>query len=115
MDDEHGCVGVENPMKMHLKGVSMAGQAMLVMAPWLPLEVIEDNYATINYDDIITVVDPKQNLIEHYNNTVLEIEASMNFGKQGELIEDESEEEVDEDTMQEMLNSLKESKKNRLH
>lgn len=115
MDDEHGCVGVENPMKMHLKRVSMAGQAMLVMAPWLPLEVIEDNYATINYDDIITVVDPKQNLIEHYNNTVLEIEASMSLGKQGELIEDESEEEVDEDTMQEMLNSLKESKKNRLH
>lgn len=115
MDDEHGCVGVENPMKMHFKRVAMAGRSMLVMAPWLPLEIIEENYATINYDDIITVIDPKRNLIEHYTNTILEIEASMHLEKNNELIEDEGEEEVDEDTMQEMLNSLKESKKNRLH
>ena len=48
MDDENGCVGVDNPMKLYMKRVSMAGQAMLVMAPWLPLEVIEENFATIN-------------------------------------------------------------------
>jgi hypothetical protein len=114
MDDEHGCVGVENPMKLHLRRVSMAGQAMLVMLPWLPLEVIEENYATINYDDIITVIDPKRNLIDHYTNTITEIEATMSMDKNDPLLEDE-EEEVDEDTMQEMLNSLRESKKNKLH
>jgi len=114
MDDEHGCVGVENPMKLHLRRVSMAGQAMLVMLPWLPLEVIEENYATINYDDIITVIDPKRNLIDHYTNTITEIEATMSMDKNDHLLEDE-EEEVDEDTMQEMLNSLRESKKNKLH
>jgi hypothetical protein len=115
MDDEHGCVGVENPMKLHLRRVSMAGQAMLVMLPWLPLEVIEENYATINYDDIITVIDPKRNLIDHYTNTITEIEATMSMDKNDHLLEDEEEEEVDEDTMQEMLNSLRESKKNKLH
>lgn len=114
MDDEHGCVGVENPMKMHLRRTPVAGQAMLVMLPWLPLEVIEDNFATINYDDIITVVDPKKNLIDHYTNTITEIEASLNT-PENELSLEEDEEDVDEDTMQEMLNSLRESKKNRLH
>ena len=114
MDDEHGCVGVENPMKIHLRRVSTAGQAMLVMLPWLPLEVIEENFATINYDDIITVVDPKKNLIDHYTNTIIEIEASMNFTSAEDSLE-EDDEDIDEDTMQEMLNSLKESKKNKLH
>lgn len=114
MDDEHGCVGVENPMKLHFKRVSMAGQAMLIMAPWLPLEVIEDNFATINYDDIITVVEPKRNLIDHYTNTVLEIEASMMTDKT-DLEMEENDDDVDEDTMQEMLNSLKEAKKGKLH
>lgn len=114
MDDENGCVGVDNPMKLYMKRVSVAGQAMLVMAPWLPLEVIEENFATINYDDIITVVDPKRNLIDHYNNTVMEIEAHMIIDKEETKMEND-ESDIDEDTMQEMLNSLKESKKNRLH
>lgn len=114
MDDEHGCVGVENPMKLHMRRMSVAGQAMLVMAPWLPLEVIEDNFATINYDDIITMVEPKRNLIDHYTNTVLEIEASMMVGKP-DLEMEENDDDVDEDTMQEMLNSLKEAKKGKLH
>ena len=114
MDHENGCVGVDNPMKLYMKRVSMAGQAMLVMAPWLPLEVIEENFATINYDDIITVVDPKRNLIDHYNNTVMEIEAHMIIDKEETKMEND-ESDIDEDTMQEMLNSLKESKKNRLH
>jgi len=114
MDDEHGCVGVENPMKLHMRRMPVAGQAMLVMAPWLPLEVIEDNFATINYDDIITVVEPKRKLIDHYTNTVLEIEANMMTDKT-DLEMEENNDDVDEDTMQEMLNSLKEAKKGKLH
>jgi hypothetical protein len=112
MDDEHGCVGVENPMKIHLKRTTAVGQSMLFMMPWLPLEIIEDNYATINYEDIITVVEPKKNLVEHYNNTIEEIEAKIH---EEEKIETEDDNDVDEDTMQEMLNALRESKKNKLH
>jgi hypothetical protein len=112
MDDEHGCVGVENPMKIHLKRMTAVGQSTLFMIPWLPLEIIEDNYATINYDDIITVVEPKKNLVEHYNNTIEEIEAKM---LEDDKEVDTEENEVDEDTMQEMLNALRASKKSKLH
>jgi len=115
MDDEHGCVGVENPMKLHMRRMPVAGQAMLIMAPWLPLEIIEDNFATINYDDIITVVEPKRKLIDHYTNTVLEIETNLTVNETDLKMEESEEDDVDEDTMQEMLNSLKEAKKGKLH
>lgn len=115
MDDEHGCVGVENPMKLHMRRMPVAGQAMLIMAPWLPLEIIEDNFATINYDDIITVVEPKRKLIDHYTNTVLEIETNLTANETDLKMEESEEDDVDEDTMQEMLNSLKEAKKGKLH
>jgi len=113
MDDEHGCVSIENPMKVFIKRASPPlGQTALYMMPWLPLEIIEDNLATINYDDIITVVDPKKSFVEYYNNAVEEYEAQRK-AQEGE--EEEEEEEIDDETMQDMLESLRESKRNRLH
>ena len=113
MDDEHGCVSIENPMKVFIKRASPPlGQTALYMMPWLPLEIIEDNLATINYDDIITVVDPKKSFVEYYNNAVEEYEAQRK-SQEGE--EEKEEEEIDDETMQDMLESLRESKRNRLH
>jgi len=113
MDDEHGCVSIENPMKVFIKRASPPlGQTALYMMPWLPLEIIEDNLATINYDDIITVVDPKKSFVEYYNNAVEEYEAQRK-AQEGE--EEEEEEEIDDETIQDMLESLRESKRNRLH
>lgn len=113
MDDEHGCVSIENPMKVFIKRASPPlGQTALYMMPWLPLEIIEDNLATINYDDIITVVDPKKSFVEYYNNAVEEYEAQRK-AQEGE--EEKEEEEIDDETMQDMLESLRESKRNRLH
>ncbi len=112
MDDEHGCVGVENPMKVFIRRSQQVGQTMLYILPWLPLEIVEENYATINYDDIITMVDPKQSFVEYYNEAVEQYEAKEHNEKMNNKEEDE---EVDPEHMQEMLNALRESKKNRLH
>lgn len=112
MDDELGCVNIENPMKVYVKRATI-GSSMLFILPWLPLEIIEDNFATINYDDIITVIDPKKSFVEYYNNAVEELEVKQL--KDQELTNEEDDDDVDEETMQEMLNALKESKRNRLH
>ena len=111
MDDEHGCVGIENPMKVFVKRANV-GQSMLFILPWLPIEIVADNYVTINYDDIITMVEPKKSFIEYYNNTVEQIEAKE---LDEELNTQEEDDDVDEDTMQEMLNALRESKRSKLH
>ena len=40
------------------------------MSPWLPIELIEENIAQIHIADILTVVNPKDELINHYNTVV---------------------------------------------
>jgi hypothetical protein len=43
---------------------------MMVMLPWLPIELIKDNIATIYSSDILTMVDPKDALVEYYGNMI---------------------------------------------
>ena len=43
---------------------------MMVMLPWLPIELIKDNMATIYSSDILTMIDPKDALVEYYGNMI---------------------------------------------
>jgi hypothetical protein len=119
MDDENGCVGVESPMKVAVQRSVELGQTMLVMYPWLPLEIVSDNFATINYADIITIVEPKDSFVEYYNNMVIEYEEIIKEReKQGTFdFRDEDEEEFDSDMnqLEEILESMKESKTKVFH
>jgi len=40
------------------------------MLPWLPIELIQENIAQIHCADILTIVNPKEELIDHYNTVV---------------------------------------------
>jgi hypothetical protein len=91
-----------------------ANKTMLVMMPWLPLEIIDDDFATINYQDIITVLDPKESFIEYYTSMVEQFEARMRLTDDSIEQEDEDDE-MDDDTLQNMIDSLKETKRGRLH
>jgi hypothetical protein len=120
MDDENGCVGVESPMKVSVQRSVELGQTMLVMYPWLPLEIVSDNFATINYADIITIVEPKDSFVEYYNNMVIQYEEIIEEReKQGTFdFRDEGEdEEFDSDMnqLEEILESMKESKTKVFH
>lgn len=68
MDEQNEWVQLNNPMTIILKR-SMKGTVMM-MVPWLPLEVVSDNIATISLHDILTFADPKGDLIEYYGNMV---------------------------------------------
>ena len=120
MDDENGCVGVESPMKVAVQRSVELGQTMLVMYPWLPLEIVSDNFATINYADIITIVEPKDSFVEYYNNMVIEYEEIIKEReKQGtfDFRDEDGEEEFDSDMnqLEEILESMKESKTKVFH
>jgi hypothetical protein len=90
-----------------------ANKTMLVMMPWLPLEIIDDDFATINYQDIITVLDPKESFIEYYTSMVEQFEARIKMSD--DSIDQEEDEEMDDDTLQNMMDALKETKRGRLH
>jgi hypothetical protein len=50
-----------------------SGKAFMMMSPWLPLELIEDNHSLIFASDILTMVKPKKAIIDYYARIVGEI------------------------------------------
>jgi len=67
-DNESEMIMLDNPMHLIFKRTSQG--TMMVMLPWLPIELIKDNIATIYSSDILTMVDPKDALVEYYGNMI---------------------------------------------
>ena len=67
-DNESEMIMLDNPMHLIFKRTSQG--TMMVMLPWLPIELIKDNIATIYSSDILTMVDPKDALVEYYGNLI---------------------------------------------
>ena len=118
-----GEVFLGSPMTMFFKRLP-SGKAMMMMSPWLPLELVEHNHAHIFVSDILTVLEPKKALINYYNKVVneteydaiqasKEIEESLD-GDQEEMSLDHDLEEGDE-LMDEFESLATESKKHILH
>jgi len=60
--------------------------SVMMMVPWLPIEIISDNMATLNNREIVTFTNPKDSLIEYYLNAIetVTLEANNSEG----LLED---------------------------
>lgn len=116
-DDDNNNLLIDSPMKVIVTRVTEVGKTMLIMMPWLPLEIVEENLASISYDDVITMVNPKPHFIDYYYNTVDHYVASLEKNNQEELFESEfdDENEMDEDTMEQMLEIIKERKNKSIH
>jgi hypothetical protein len=67
-DDESDMVMLNNPMHLIFKRTSQG--TVMMMLPWLPIELIKDNMATIYSSDILTMIDPKDALVEYYGNMI---------------------------------------------
>ena len=67
-DNESEMIMLDNPMHLIFKRTSQG--TMMVMLPWLPIELIKDNIATIYSSDVLTIVDPKDALVEYYGNMI---------------------------------------------
>jgi len=91
-----------------------------MMMPWLPVELIKDNNALIYNSDIVTIIDPKESMIEYYENLV--IKTLLEMEKSEEMIAgllrdqagegDESEEEY---SMEDLIQFVEEVKNRTLH
>jgi len=112
MDDKHRYVSIENPMRVILKRQADKNQTMLLMAPWLPVELLIDNFATIDYRNIVTVVDPKPSFSEYYTNTVVQFNEKLNAQEMEEIDEEAYEYYDEEDDIEQ---AVTESKKSNIH
>lgn len=122
LDEKTNIVVLNNPMSLFFKRMSM-GRAIVLMNPWLPLELVEQNTAKIFVNEIMTVFEPKESLIEYYLTSVKEsneliqmnskqIDESLRNASYDHVDEDE---EDDEELMEELEEVVKESKRNILH
>jgi len=110
---------LEDPMRLIYRRMP-TGQTVMMMMPWLPVELIKDNNALIYNSDIVTIVEPKESMIEYYENlvikTMLETEKSEDMiagllkDQAGE--EDDSEEEY---SMEDLIQFVEEVKNRTLH
>lgn len=115
-DEENGTVLLDNPMHIIFKRIS-SGQTVMMMMPWLPIELIKENNAVIYDSDILTIIEPKEDLINYYGQIVMSAQEKMEnetniFGEDDEDDEEEIQEEFDAEDFFEMM---KEKKKNKLH
>ena len=113
-DDENDTIFLDNPMHIIFKRMP-TGQTVMMMMPWLPIEIIKENSAIVYSSDILTIIEPKEDLVDYYGTVVIEAQQRMeekrHFSDQEE--DDEyDEEEIDEE---ELFEVLKERKKHKIH
>ena len=77
---------LENPMTVFFKRLSIS-KSMVMMSPWLPIELISENFVEIYSHDVLTSFEPKKSLIEYYNKAVEEANEVM---QQSERLIDEA-------------------------
>lgn len=97
------------PMRLVLRRLE-TGKTMMMMLPWLPVEVMVENIATVPFKDILLVVDPKEEFIEYYNNTITQIQSYVDEANMEELFEEEYLEDDEEDYSEEEMDEIMEVK-----
>jgi hypothetical protein len=119
-EEQEETVLLEDPMRLIFRRMP-TGQTVMMMMPWLPVELIKDNNALIYNSDIVTIVEPKESMIEYYENLV--IKTLLEMEKSEEMIagllkvqagEEETEGE-EEYSMEDLIQFVEEVKNRTLH
>ena len=122
-DEENDTVLLDNPMHIIFKRIP-TGQTVMMMMPWLPIELIKENNAILYTSDILTVIEPKDDLVEYYGNVVVEAQQRMEEQRkftslegemQDEEEEDDYDEEDDDEAEQELFEIMQQRKRSRIH
>lgn len=93
VDDEYE---ITEPMSVAL--VTKGQENGLVMSHWLPVQLIKKNEIKINSRDVLTLIEPNDEFIEYYTNTVEKIKQLL----KAKNIADEMTDEEIEDIMDAM-------------
>jgi len=120
-DTENGTVMLDNPMHIIFKRIP-TGKTVMMMMPWLPIELIKDNSALIYDSDILTIIEPKEDIINYYGKVVLQAKEKMEDPSQflddedDDFLEDEDDDiSFDDYASEEVMEILEEKKKSKLH
>lgn len=116
-EEQNETVVLNNPMRLVFRRLP-TGQTVLMMMPWLPVELIKEDSAIIYTTDIITIVEPKESMKEYYENLVDKtIEEMINSEEilEQRLANMEKEEKEEQQIAEEIINEIREMRNKQLH
>jgi hypothetical protein len=116
-NDENEMVQLDDPMHLIFKRTTKG--TIMMLLPWLPIELIKDNSATIYTSDILTVYEPKDDLIQYYDNVVndsqiKDLMKEENLLDKLNMSEDDEEEDFDDEESEEEHSSLSKEELNEM-
>ena len=94
---EEDMLQLDDPMRLVFRRLP-TGQTIMMMMPWLPIELIKINRATVAPYDVVTIIEPKEAMITYYGRLVTRTNEDM--ADADKLLEDlleEQEPEYEED------------------
>jgi hypothetical protein len=69
-DDKNEYVLMIDPMTVVIDRMNSQGKSILMMLPWLPCEILEENMSMIGYDNVLAILNPRESFVEYYTNHV---------------------------------------------
>lgn len=98
-----GVYNVTHPMSVEI--TSRNGMPILGMTHWLPVQLVKTNEVTLTDKDILCMIEPSEDFIEYYNNTVEKISELLKAKK---IIKEKLEEpDSFEEDIEEIMNHLR--------
>ena len=79
----------------------------LIMANWLPVNLIKENKTTLKTEDVLFLLDPEDSFIEYYNNMVDKLKEALQAKRD---VQDMSDEQITE-----ILNAMENPESRVLH
>ena len=120
VEHEDDTVELNDPMRLVFRRMP-TGQTIMMMMPWLPVELIQEFSANVYSTDIVTMVEPKAAMIQYYDKLVARITEDVKdadeilerlLAEQDEPEYEEDDGPLTEDQMEQLLNHVK---MNKLH
>jgi hypothetical protein len=101
----NGNFGISEPMQVHME--FRGNSQNLVMAHWLPVQLIKDNQTNINNAEVLAKFEPNQDFAEYYVNTVQKIQDALKAKQLANTMND--------DEIMEVMNALEDISNQTIH
>lgn len=108
---------LNDPMRLVFRRMP-TGQTVMMMMPWLPIELIKENSAMIYSSDIVTIIEPKETMIQYYDKLVERTAKDMADADEllQQLLDEQENEETEEEQLPDQIKEfLEEFKSKKLH
>jgi len=116
-EQEQYSITVKDPMSIIFKRLP-TGKAMMMMIPWIPMEIVSHNVASIDNENILTVFEPKDALVVYYNKSIEDLynraEEEADEVEQSLLSDDDGDSDSDE-YFEEVLENFNANSKRTIH